>query len=219
MNKKSLFIILNICLLLSCQIVLADSQSDINDLKNKDMHKRTAAIKRLGEGKDREGKRALMREFKREKSPYLKARLLEAYSVDADSTAAAEITDVAKNDKDDRSRQQAMIDLAQVKDKQAHQALIDIFLNQNESIGNRAQAADSLTFHGFYEDTFACFLQGLKDPNADIRLQSVVSIYLCFGGGQKDRVIPVLKTMLDDEDQRVVDMANEKLELLGANKK
>lgn len=176
----------------------AEVKVRIARLREKDAGLKLSAIRDLGRAGTAAAKKALLAEFKREKNPHIRARIIDSYGVKPDKAAVAELIKVARTDKDADSRQAAVKALAFAGDDAASAELMARFADAGEDLGVRLRAADSLTRYPA-DAVFAAFLAALDDVDGMIRAQAVVSLYNAFGY-DKPRVRPHLERMTGDAE-------------------
>ena len=186
----------------------------VSRLNDKNPAKRVEAISDLGKSGERDAKKALMAEFKKEKNPYVKTRIIEALGKRQDRTSTMEIVNIAQTDAGEDSRNAAVRALGYAKDESVVPVLIERFQDEKEKPGVRLQAADSLTNYPT-DGAFGVFVKALDDADLHIKRQALVSLYNGFGW-DKTRVLPHIEKMAKDKDTETI--ANQYLKNLGVKK-
>ena len=193
--------------------------TQIGNLNGGDMGGKLEAVRKLSKTRDQRAKSALIRELRQQKNPFVRARIVEAFSNNMDTTTAKETLDRLKNDADKDVRRSAAYSLGYTKDNSAVKTLIDTFLNEKEDLNVRCVAAGSLAHQPPTEEIFNCFSQGLQNSNPIIRMQAMASLSICFGTADRKRAVEAVTKMLKDDDPKVQDMAKQRLNFLGVRAK
>lgn len=190
-------------------------RTEIKNLKSKNMTKKLSAIEKLGKAKDARAIAALRAQLKKEKNSHLKAYIVDSLAGSQDKNVVKDLIDIVKTETNTEVKYSAVYALGYTKDETAVPVLIDTFLNENEDLGVRFQAASSLTYYPSSEAIYQCFIKGIEDKNSKVRAQALTSLSLSFATTKEKEVVDILKQALQDEDELVRKIARERLELLG----
>lgn len=216
--KKSVVYILSMLFILSMvcegQVNIA---AEVRNLKSNNINKKLQSIERLAKSKNKDAVDQLVSHFKVEKSTMTKIKILESFSYCHNKDTIQETINVINTEKNPDIRFAAVYSLGYAKDSSVIPLLIKIFLDDNEDLSIRLQAASSLVNYPPTEEIYQTFIKGLDNPNVKIKIQSIVSLSQSYGSVYPEKVIPVLQKLKDDTDPQISQTAKQYLEFLGVN--
>lgn len=214
--KRSIVYVLGILFLLS---VICEGQvniaTEVRNLKSKNIDKKLKSIERLAKSRNKDAVDQLVSHFKVEKSTMTKIKILESFSYCHNKDTIQETINVINTEENPDIRFAAVYSLGYAKDPSVVPVLIKIFLDDNEDLSIRLQAASSLVNYTPTEEIYQTFMKGLDNPNVKIKIQSIVSLSQSYGSVYPDKVIPVLQKLKDDTDPKIRQTAKQYLEFLG----
>lgn len=195
--------------------VLTDSEvkERVSHLTGKDADKKLKAIADLKKARGaKRARKALIKALKREKSPFVRARIVESLSENPDEVAKETLLELVRSDKDKSVRKAAVSSLSSF-GASAEPLLLERLADEGEDAGVRLRAMDMLMQQPG-DKVFAAYVKALDSKEPKIRLQAVVSLFYAFRQ-TPDKVRPHLERMA--EDPEAGETAKLYLERLGGN--
>lgn len=187
--------------------------AEITNLKSKNLRKRNESIDKLSNmEKDKRVEKAMIDACKTENDQNVKKKLYRALGGVGGKDAKEYLTGQLNSEKKSGARESIVLSLGQTQQPDAAPALRKIFLDPNEDISVRMQAANGLSYIS-EKDSVNALAEGLRDENADIRIQAVCSLSNIGGDVlTSERMEMIRKTAEEDASEKVRNYAKETLE-------
>lgn len=153
-----------------------DVKTKIKELNHSKASIRAQAVIELTKaGKNKKSVEALVDRLKIEKDVNVRNAIYEALGNIGDKEAVPVLTEKVKTENNKNIKPMAVLALGKLQDESSVAVLREIFLNGDESIEVRLQAANALTYIPT-EASVKVLEEGLKSENPTIRLQAVCSL-------------------------------------------
>lgn len=188
--------------------------AEITNLKSKSSQRRNESIDKLSKvGRDKKVEKAMIDACGTEYDQNVKKKLYRALGGVGGRDAKEYLTERLNTEKKSSARESIVLSLGQTQQPDAAPVLRKIFLDRNEDMSVRMQAANGLSYIS-EKDSVNALAEGLQDENADIRIQAICSLSNIGGDVlTSERMEMIRKTAKEDTSEKVRNYAKETLEV------
>lgn len=180
-------------------------KTKIKELKHKDAKVRMIAVKELAKaGKDKMVAKALIDTVKTEKDASVRNAIYETLGNLGEKEAVNILLEKVKTEKVKDIRPMLVLSVGKLQDDTAVPVLKEVFLDENEDIEVRLQAANALSYIPSESAVYA-LIEGLNSKNPKIRLQAVCSLFSYSSDVLSEKRIQIIKQQAEvdpDEENR-----------------